>query len=159
MTATNPEKRPDFVYVIYIEAPAEKVYAALTQGDLSQKYWGGRQVESDWTPGSPVHFRKADGEYDVVRARVLEARPPHGLTMAWTYAMDPQPPASKVTYQIQKAGPSTVKLTVMHEVWEVGSEVDDGLKQGWPAILSALKTFLESGERMSVTRQWEEQGL
>jgi hypothetical protein len=39
-----------------------------------------------------------------------------------------------------------VKLTVVHDDFEAGSAVLEGISQGWPAILSSLKTLLETGE-------------
>jgi hypothetical protein len=39
-----------------------------------------------------------------------------------------------------------VKLTVIHDDFEPGSEMLKGVSEGWPAILSGLKTLLETGE-------------
>jgi uncharacterized protein YndB with AHSA1/START domain len=41
-------KKPDLVYVIYIETTPEKLWQALTEGELTRRYWGGEQL-SDWT--------------------------------------------------------------------------------------------------------------
>jgi len=60
-----------------------------------------------------------------------------------------------VTYTLEQASPDNVKLTVIHEVWEDGSEVADGLKNGWPAILSSLKSYLETGTPLEYTKRWE----
>jgi uncharacterized protein YndB with AHSA1/START domain len=153
--------RPTFVYVTYIATSPEQIWAALTDGTVSKEYWAGRQVESDWKPGSPVLFRKIDGEYDVVRAKVMETRPPEFLAMSWTYRSAPAtlpPPASRVTYTIECAGAENVKLTVVHEELEPGSDVDDGLRNGWPAILSSLKSYLETGAALELTRRWGREG-
>lgn len=153
--------KPSFVYVTYIKTTPEKLWEALTDSRLSQEYWGGRQVESDWQPGSPIQFRKASGEYDVVRAKVIEVSPPRYLAMSWTYELSPgaEPqPASRVTYTIQAAGTEDVKLTLVHEEFEPGSVVDDGLRQGWPAILSSLKSYLERGEALEMTKRWAAEG-
>jgi uncharacterized protein YndB with AHSA1/START domain len=146
--------RPDFIYAVYIAAPIEKIWAALTIGSISKEYWGGRQVESDWQVGSPVRFRLDDERYDVVRAQVLEIDPPHRLAMGWTYDLEPLQPSSRVTYTLEQASPENVKLTVVHEVWQEGSLVDDGLKNGWPAILSSLKSYLETGQALDYTKRW-----
>ena len=118
-------------------------------------------VESDWKPGSPVVFHKASGEPDHVLAKVIEAKPPRHLTMSWTYrpeAGQPPLPASRVTYQIEPAGPVNVKLTVLHEEFEPGSKVDESLHQGWPAILSSLKSYLETGQALDITKRWAREG-
>ena len=146
--------RPDFIYAVYIAAPIERIWAALTDGAISREYWGGRRVESDWQVGSPVRFRIGDGDYDVVRATVLAIDPPRHLAMGWTYDQEPAPPASRVLYTLEQASPENVKLTVIHEVWEAGSDVDERLKNGWPAILSSLKSYLETGKALDYTKRW-----
>jgi uncharacterized protein YndB with AHSA1/START domain len=52
---------------------------------------------------------------------------------------------SKVTFDIEPAGPM-VKLTVVHDGFEPGSVVLDSISQGWPAVLSELKSLLEDGD-------------
>ena len=39
-----------------------------------------------------------------------------------------------------------VKLTVVHEGFEVGSAVLPMVSNGWPRVLSGLKSLLETGE-------------
>jgi hypothetical protein len=41
-----------------------------------------------------------------------------------------------------------VKLTVLHNGFDPGSSVLEGITQGWPAILASLKTLLETGETL-----------
>ena len=38
-----------------------------------------------------------------------------------------------------------VKLTVVHDGFEPGSNVLRGISDGWPAVLASLKTLLETG--------------
>ncbi len=42
---------PSYVYVTYIRASAEQVWQALTDAELTARYWGHANV-SDWQPGS-----------------------------------------------------------------------------------------------------------
>lgn len=156
-------KRPEFVYITYIATTPEKLWQALTDGEFTQKYWGDRIVKSDWQLGSGVKFLRGthNNEPDVVRARVLEIDEPRKLVLGWAYELEdgtPETPASKVTFQISVAAPGNVKLKVVHEVWEEGSLVDQGLIEGWSAILSSLKTYLETGDSLEVTKQWARQG-
>ncbi|HEY9838887.1 MAG TPA: SRPBCC family protein [Candidatus Obscuribacterales bacterium] len=162
-TQSEAKSRPEFIYVTYIATTREKLWQALTDGEFTQKYWGDRAVASDWQVGSPVLFRRTahQNEPDVVRARVLEIDPPKYLAMSWAYELTPgvpETPASKVTYTLQNAGPENVKLTVVHEVWEPGSTVDQGLMDGWSAILSSLKTWLETGDSLEITKRWVREG-
>ena len=56
---------------------------------------------------------------------------------------------SKVTFDIEPVG-EMVKLTVIHDDFEAGSAVLPGISQGWPRILSDLKTLLETGDTLPV---------
>ena len=56
-------------------------------------------------------------------------------------------PRSKVTFELEPAGP-LVKLTVVHDGFPPGSAVLASVSQGWPAIVSNLKTLLETGQTM-----------
>ena len=155
--------KPEFLYMTYIASTPDKVWQALTDGKFTQQYWGGRAIDSDWQVGSPVVFRRtnANNAKDVVRGRVLEIEPPKKLVLSWAYELElgkPITPASKVTFLVEDVGSDNVKLTVTHEVWEEGSLVDDGLIQGWSAILSSLKSFLETGDGLGITKQWYKEG-
>ena len=60
-------------------------------------------------------------------------------------------PRSKVTFQIEPLG-QMVRLTVLHDGFEPGSAVLEGVRQGWPAILAGLKTLLETGETLPMPK-------
>lgn len=53
-------------------------------------------------------------------------------------------PVGKVTFDIEPAG-QQVKLTVVHDGFDPGSVVLASVSTGWPQVLSALKTLLETG--------------
>ena len=56
----GPTSVPTYVYVTYIRASAEQVWQALTDADLTARYWGHANV-SDWQPGSTWEHRRVDG--------------------------------------------------------------------------------------------------
>jgi uncharacterized protein YndB with AHSA1/START domain len=60
-------------------------------------------------------------------------------------------PRSKVAFDIEDVGKGVVKLTVVHDGFSPGSAVLQGISQGWPAVLSSLKTLLETGTALSAT--------
>ncbi len=39
-----------------------------------------------------------------------------------------------------------VRLTVTHDRLVPGSEMEKGIVEGWPRVLSSLKSFLETGK-------------
>src|SRR5258708_39883175 len=56
---------------------------------------------------------------------------------------------SKVVFNLEPHG-KLVKLTLTHEDFEAGSKLLDGISKGWPAILSSLKSLLESGTALQI---------
>src|SRR6516165_7504060 len=75
--------QPSYVYVTYIESSPERVWAALTDPDLTAQYWGHSNV-SDWQAGSTWEHRRVDGSGIVdVTGTVLESTPPRRLTMTF----------------------------------------------------------------------------
>jgi len=145
--------KPTFVYVTYIESTPEKVWHALTDADLTAQYWGHRNI-SDWQVGSTWQHQRADGSgiADVV-GTIVESEPPTRLVNTWA---DPNDETgeneSRVTYDIEPHG-TIVKLTVTHE--DLAHEGDrDEVAQGWPAVLSNLKSLLETGRVLSLP-PWE----
>jgi uncharacterized protein YndB with AHSA1/START domain len=133
------------VYVIYIASSAEKVFEALTDAKMSERYWTGNRVESDWKVGAPFALKLKREDKDVI-GTVLEVDPPRRL--AYTFhphhaGMEREPP-SRVSFELEQQK-DQVKLTVVHDDFEPGSKVFEGISQGWPLVLSSLKSFLESG--------------
>ena len=134
--------KPQFVYVTYILTTPEKVWTALTDAELSARYWG-RSNRSDWKVGSAWSHARAGEAPDVV-GEVLEADPPRRLVTSWSPASKVDDPTrrSRVTYEIEALG-AKVRLTVTHT--ELTEEGLRDISRGWPAVLSNLKTFLETG--------------
>ena len=76
--------------------------------------------------------------------------------MTWRHASPGMPTAAtKVTFALKQVSPGNVRLQVTHEEHEPGSVVHERVREGWPAILSSLKTYLETGEALEVTKRWE----
>ena len=146
--------RPNYVYTTYINATPDKVWRALTDADLSARYWGHSNV-SDWQPGSPWQHVRTDGSgaADVV-GTVLESDPPSRLVYSWADPADPSPErTSRVTIDIRPHG-KIVQLTVTHEDLADEAELRD-VAGGWPAVLANLKTLLETGDILPQL-PWEE---
>lgn len=147
----NMDSKPTFVYVIYIESTAERVWEALTDRDLTAQYWGHSNV-SDWQVGSPWEHRRTDGSgtADVV-GEVREASPPHRLATTWADAGSPEVKTT-VTFEIEPFG-AIVRLTVTHEDLP-DAEQAELAASGWSAVLSNLKSLLETGHVLPET-PWE----
>ena len=135
-----------FVYAIYIAAPAETVWKALLDGEFTRQYWE-RDNVSEWTPGSRWEHRRLDGDRSVaILGEVLEASPPNRLVITWAEPADRGHPDrhSRVTFEIEPVA-DMVRFTVTHEDLEAGSAMERNISQGWPRVLSSLKSLLETG--------------
>jgi uncharacterized protein YndB with AHSA1/START domain len=141
--------KSQFVYVIYIAAPAEQVWKALLDGEFTRQYWEHENV-SAWTPGSPWEHRPTGGAGNVtILGEVLEASPPNRLVITWAEPSDRirKDRHSRVTFDIEPVA-DMVRLTVTHEDLESGSEMERRITQGWPRVLSSLKSLLETGRAL-----------
>ncbi|GAA3960245.1 SRPBCC family protein [Actinoplanes auranticolor] len=138
--------KPAFVYVTYIHATPQRVWQALTDADLTGVYWGHHNI-SDWQPGSSWEHRRTDGSGIADGGGVvLEAQPPHLLTMTFGEAgSDAGPDASTVTFRIE-AHRDIVRLTVTHV--NLTEEDAAEVSAGWPAVMANLKSLLETGHAL-----------
>ena len=138
--------RGTFVYVTYIAARPEDVWKGLLDGEFTRQYWAHDNV-SDWKKGSTWEHRRADEARTVdILGEVLEAEPPRRLVMTWAYPKDKgrRDRQSRVTFEIDRVA-DMVRLTVTHDELEAASEMHLKISEGWPRVLSSLKSLLETG--------------
>jgi|HubBroStandDraft_2_1064218.scaffolds.fasta_scaffold803257_2 uncharacterized protein YndB with AHSA1/START domain len=150
--------KPDYIYVVYIQAPCEKVWDALIDPEMNKEYWGRHCNVSDWKVGSRWQHTDYDDRSQVkVAGSVIESDRPHRLVLSWARPEQLGNPdkTSKVTFTIEEQFGSS-KLTVIHS--ELDAEMLNAISGGWPPILSSLKTLLETGVSMPMTRRhWKRQ--
>ena len=138
--------RQAFVYVTYIATTPDQLWEALTGGEFTRRYWGGRQIQSDWNVGSPVRHVRQDGGIDW-EGEVLQSERPRLLSYTFHMQISDQHRSerpSRVTFELQPIG-SVVKLTLTHEDFDPESTTFETTRHGWPAIISSLKSLLEVG--------------
>jgi uncharacterized protein YndB with AHSA1/START domain len=149
--------KTEFVYVTYISTTAEKVWNALQDAEMTKLFWGRARNVSDWKVGSSwTHGSYDDASVIDVVGKVVESEPPKRLVVTWESAREEHRDAtpSRVTYLIEEVF-GAVRLTVTHDELLPGSKMLKGVSSGWPAILSSLKTLLETGQPMPMTtRRW-----
>ena len=144
--------KPTTVYTIYIASTPETVWEALTSAELSRKYFFGNAVEVDFKIGGAYIVRTPDGALHI-SGEVIECDPPRKLTVTFNVnwpALVEKLGQTLVTYEIEPAG-DAVRLT-MTEAHDrpISDDILSGGRQGWPAILSSLKSLLETGESLAV---------
>jgi uncharacterized protein YndB with AHSA1/START domain len=146
--------KPKFVYVTYIAAPPERVWEALTKPDISEKYWFGYRVAADGKPGDHMTATSPAGKLSH-RDPILESDPPRRLVYGWK-ALDklPDERASRVTFDLAPFKGQT-RLTVIHDDFVEGSKMFEMISKGWPAVLSSLKSFLETGRGLEPS--WDDE--
>lgn len=151
---------PAFIYTTFIKTTPERLWQALTDPTFTRQYWG-VAFETDWQPGSSMVWEENNQRISHPDQVVLEADPPRRLAYTW-HTPTPEwaaaagidddtlnalaaEPRSKVTFEIEPSG-SSVKLTVIHDDFPGGSTMRGMVSNGWPELISGLKSLLETGE-------------
>ncbi|MFL5826840.1 MAG: ArsR/SmtB family transcription factor [Thermoleophilaceae bacterium] len=137
------------VFEIYIKTTPERLWQAITDGEMRQKYTFGVGVESDWTPGSSYRAVHPGAGIAISEGENLEVDPPRRLVQSFDALWGDDVKSegtSRVTWEIEPVGDSC-RLTVVHDQLREGA--NDQLYGGWPMILSGLKTLLETGELLT----------
>jgi uncharacterized protein YndB with AHSA1/START domain len=149
------EFKPKTVYVTYIAATPEKVWQALTSSEFTRKYFWDRSIEIEPKRGGAFVLRLPDGRVNV-QGKVVEYDPPRKLSVTW-HVEWPEDfrklPECLVTYELARAG-EAVRLTMTEShSWEVPEAILSGGKTGWPAVLSGLKSLLETGKAPAIAME------
>jgi len=144
--------KPTLVYTIYIAATPQQVWQALTSPEFSRKYFFGNAVEVDLRIGGAYIMRTPDGSLHI-SGEVIECDPPKKLTVTfnvnWPALVEKLGP-TLVTYEIEPAGAAVrLTLTEAHDR-PIDDDILSGGRAGWPAILSSLKSLLETGAALDI---------
>jgi uncharacterized protein YndB with AHSA1/START domain len=138
--------KPQFVYVVYISTTPAKLWNALIDPKMTAQYWQHENV-SDWKGGSKWEHRGCDEKQTLkLVGKVLESSSPRRLVLTWGWPADEarEERHSQVTFELEPVG-NVVRLTVTHDHLETGSKMLQGITEGWPKVLSSLKSLLEVG--------------
>ena len=137
------------IFEIYIKTTPERLWEAITDSGIRSKYQFGNTIETDWTPGSSYTMNNAKAGAPLGEGENLEVDPPRRLvqTMRALWGDDVKAEGtSKIMWEIEPVGDSC-RLTVTHSDLREGA--NEQLYGGWPMILSGLKTWLETGEKLT----------
>src|SRR5947209_11590518 len=144
MSAAN---RSRFVYVTFIRTTPPNLWEALTEPQFVRQYWFNTTVECGWKKGSPWKMVRPDGSLTDT-GEILEIDPPRRMVIRWQNEWNPELKAegpSRCTFELEPTG-KAVKLTITHELERPASKFIAAVSQGWPIVLSNLKSLLETGE-------------
>jgi uncharacterized protein YndB with AHSA1/START domain len=144
--------KPTIIYTIYIASTPEAVWEALTTAEFSRKYFFGFAVEAELKVGGAFIVRAPDGSLHI-SGEVIACDPPRKLTITWNVnwpQLVEKLGPTLVTYEIEPAGEAVrLTLTEAHDR-PIDDDILSGGRQGWPAILSSLKSLLETGQPLVV---------
>jgi uncharacterized protein YndB with AHSA1/START domain/DNA-binding transcriptional ArsR family regulator len=141
----------EHVYSVYIQAPPERVWQAITDGDETVQYYYGTRVASSWQAGAPLTYAYPDGSI-AADGKVLEADPPKRLKMSFHARWDPDIEAEgpvEMAWVLGARGDATM-LTVTTSGLKEGSRTAADFGGGIVYIVSGLKTLVETGRPMAV---------
>lgn len=134
-------------YELYIRTSAERLWTAITDGEMTRRYFYRAPVESTFEPGDSIAYKHhEDDSITLISGKILESEPPRRLVHTFSFTNDDPP--STVTWHIEDLG-GTCKLTLTHD-FDEKNETWRSVENGWNPILSGLKTLLETGEPLDV---------
>ena len=140
----------EHLYELYIRASPEQIWEAITSGDVTRRYFHETRIESDWSVGSRVIYYNPD-ESVAVDGEVRACEPPRLLEYTWNVHYDPERAGEQpsiVRWELEAMG-EQCRLTLVHRFDEECKTYRE-VKSGWNAILSSMKSLLETGEPLSV---------
>ena len=161
----TPMDRPEFVYTTYIKTTPEELWKALTDPSFTKQWWN-TTFETNWEIGSTMAWRLNDIVITNPEQVVLDYDPFRRLAYTWhtftpeltkSFQMDgdfakkiASEHRSRASFEITPMG-NVVKLTIVHDDFDPGSDVVKMVTNGWPPLISSLKSLLETGEVLSIS--------
>ena len=131
---------------ISINAPASKVWNALTKPELIKQYLFGTQVTTDWQVGSPITYEGVwEGKPYKDKGQVLQVEPGRLLVSTFWSALSglPDVPESyqTVSYELSAEGGGT-RLTLTQDNNNTQEDANHS-EQNWKMVLGEMKKLLE----------------
>ncbi len=141
------------LYEIFIRAPRERVWQALTDPDDTVRYFHGTRFESTFEPGEPFRNVIVDGDVLAVDGVVETFEPPHRLVVTWHVNYDPEmaaEPPGRVEWTLTPANDdgSVTRVTLRHADLALSPKTWAHVKLGWVGVIDSLKSLLETGEAL-----------
>ncbi len=133
---------------IEIEAPAERVWAALTEPALVKRYFFGTDMSTDWQVGSPITYRgEWEGKPYEDRGTVLAFEPQKRLAFSYwsnfSGVPDTEENRQRIEQRVEGRGGKTTVTVTQHNI--TGEEARDHSAANWQAVLGEMKRLLEAG--------------
>ena len=139
-----------FWSIVYIQAKRETVFRHLVDGSLTREYYFGMPISNPTAVGQEMWFGESRGEAAIV-GKVTEFQFPEEFCHTFGFPSSDEP-ETLVEFRLLEKTPDLTILTIRHSGFASrGSEVFLAISEGWPCILSNLKTLLETGQALRLT--------
>ena len=141
------------LYEIFIKAPPATVWEALTDPELTVRYFHHTRLESSFHPGERYRYVLDHNDADAVDGVIETFDPPHRLTMTWHVLYDDEmaaEPPSRVEWTLQPANAagSVTRVTLRHGDLALSPKTWADVRLGWVVVIDGLKTILETGRSL-----------
>ncbi len=133
-------------FVFYMAATPEKVWDGFVSAESNRIIFAGADFQAELKPGGSLAWvgPGPDGKpMSYVRGKVLQCDRPKLLQ--YTFAMAQSEKFSRATIELVPESEAT-KVTVTHDQWADDDPTYSATADGWPRVLSRLKTLLETGK-------------
>ncbi len=133
-------------FVFYMAVKPEKLWEGLFSPESNRIIFAGADFVADLKPGGSIKWigPGADGKpATLVKGEILQSEPPKLLQ--YTFQLGQSSFKSRVTAELEPETEAT-KLTIRHDQWDAADPAYAFCSDGWPRILSRLKTLLETGK-------------
>lgn len=129
-----------------INAPASKVWDALTKPDLIKQYLFGTEVTTDWKVGGPITYKgEWEGKAYEDKGKILKFDPEKSLVSTHWSPLSGVPDIPEnyhaVTYQLSEKDGQT-EVTIMQDNNATEDEKAHS-EQNWRTVLDGMKKLLE----------------
>ena len=131
---------------IVVDAPAARVWEALTDPAQVKQYMWGSEVVSNWTQGSPLIYRGVwEGKPFEDKGTILEIDPPRLLRTNYFSPLSGKPDVpenyAEVTYALApEDGGTRLTVTQSNIPDEAGKAQSEG---NWNMVLESIKKLIE----------------
>jgi uncharacterized protein YndB with AHSA1/START domain len=138
-TDTHLPARPDNVAIIFIVASQERVWKVLTDPADQATYFGGKTEIGE--QGERWIRHAADKWPALTGVR----KAPRRLLLTW--GMNGNPPPDHVEFLVEPTDNGTTRVTINeYHARDWGDDHSLAAAEGWAALLSGLKTLVETGK-------------
>jgi uncharacterized protein YndB with AHSA1/START domain len=140
-----PESR--FVYVTFIRTTPERLWSALTTSEFAKQYWLGAEPQAEWKAGGKWKLVLPDRRI-ADTGEIVDFEPSTRLSIRWRNEFRPELREEGYSLCVMELEPTgeAVKLTVTHSIECENSKFIGAVTEGWPKVLSNLKSLLETGK-------------